>query len=453
MAATKIHEITATVGKAVKYICNPDKTDEKLLVFGYGCEDYSAELEFELTRQQQCCSSKTLARHIIQSFSPGEVTSEQAHAIGKQLADELLRGEYEYILATHVNCGHIHNHIIVNEVNFVTGKTFSTEHDRKKNPAWKQIRTISDKLCMENDLSVIQNSELGHGKSYYEWEQSQAKRSWKDKLKDVIDDCIMEADCFEDFLKKMQEHNYEYKLRGDTLSFRAEGQERFTRCRKQTLGWYYEPEQLRGRIERSLRRRNAPIQKRDGFVQVQNPNENNIGLQRWAMLKNMQELSEMVNVLTELGCRSPDEIKNRLYSAHGERSACVHKLRDIHSEIAEKEFKLKHIRNYWKTKPINDQYKKSFNKKGFYKKHEKELLLYKSSKAELKKIIPGDTLPNVLTLERELESLKKQKMELTEKYNAALSDVEKLEKAYTQYQTYISIEIEAKSKAKSGELE
>lgn len=338
MAVTKIHEITQTVEKAIDYICNPDKTEDKLFVYTYGCSAETADIEFEATRNLFDSTTKNIARHCIQSFACGEVTPEQAHSIGIQLANELLKGEYEYVLATHVNCGHIHNHIIINETNFVNGKSFSLEHDRKNNPAWKQLRSISDNLCEENTLSVIKNADRGNGKSYYEWEQSKAKTSWKDKLKNVIDNCIMKADSFEDFLTKMQEQDYEYKLRGDTLSFRAKGQDRFTRCRRKTLGWYYEPEQLKTRIERSVRRRNAPVQNRSGFVKVNNPNENNIGLQRWAMLKNMQETSEMINLLTELGCRNSDDIKNKIMDCHDIRLEVVEKIKDVETEVKEKTF-------------------------------------------------------------------------------------------------------------------
>ena len=106
-----------------------------------------------------------MAFHLIQSFMPNEATSEQAHEIRKRLADELLKGQYEYVISTHIDKGHIHNHIIINSINFENGKSFSTEHDRKNNPAWKKIRSISDEPCKENGLSVINNPERGKGKS------------------------------------------------------------------------------------------------------------------------------------------------------------------------------------------------------------------------------------------------------------------------------------------------
>ena len=171
------------------------------MVTAYACSEHTAELDFEHTRKLCKSNNANLARHCIQSFAPGEISVEDAHQLGLRLAAELTKGEYEYVLATHIDRNHIHNHLIINEINFVNGKSFSTEHDRKSNPAWKQLRSISDMLCEEYNLSVIRNPERGFSRSYYEWEQSKNKQSWKDKLRETIDDCIMVSDSFEDFLK------------------------------------------------------------------------------------------------------------------------------------------------------------------------------------------------------------------------------------------------------------
>ena len=453
MATTKLHSIKQTVGKAIDYICNPDKTENCLLVSTYACSQISASIEFEATRRKFNSDSINLARHCIQSFAPGEVTPEQAHEIGVQLADELLHGQYEYVLATHIDRGHIHNHLIINETNFVTGRSFSTEHDQYKCPAWKQLRKISDELCKENHLSIIQNAERGIGKSYFEWGHSKANTSWKDLLKETIDSCIMEAESFEDFLRRMQEHEYEYKLRGDTLSFKAKGQERFTRCRRKTLGWYYEPEQLRTRIERSIRRRNAPIQNRNGFVSVRNSNDSNIGLQRWAMLKNMQEASELINTLTELNCRSPQDIKDKIMAEHDVRFSIVDKMNAIDESIKEKNLKIKNIHNYWKYKPINDKYKSSFNKNRFYSQHEDEIKLFRSAKAELKKTIPGKVLPREETVQKELNQLTAEREKLYGDYKNSMSTIDTLEKTLSKLEAFYEQQREAPNKTKSDELE
>lgn len=453
MAVTKIREIMQTIEAAVEYISNAEKTDNNVLVSSFACSPSSASLEFKLTRELNKGTSDTLARHVIQSFAPDEVTPEQAHEIGIRLADELLKGEYEYVIATHIDKKNIHNHIIFNEINFVNGRTFSTEHDRKKNPAWKQLRNISDNLCKEYNLSIIQNAERGNGKSFYEWEQSKNKTSWKDLLRDNIDDCIMQANDFDDFLRLMQEREYEYKQTEKTLSFRAKGQERFTRCRRKTLGWYYEPEQLLLRIERSVRRRNAPVQNRNGFVQVSDPNKNNIGLQRWAMLKNMQEMSEIINQMTALNCSSPDELKEIILSEHDSRQVCTNKIQAIDNEIKTLRARIKNIKTYWRYKPINDKYKTAFNKNKFYNQHESEIKMFQAAKTELRKTISGNSLPNEETLEAEIRKLTAEKEIHNKEYETIKGNISSMEKLLTQLDVYMDMQKETPDRTQSGVLE
>lgn len=163
MAYTKIHAIKSTLDKAISYIVNPEKTDDNLLVSTFACSEQTAYLEFAKTRERHKFKGENLAFHCIQSFKPDEVTPEQAHKIGIQTADEFLKGKYEYVISTHLDRGHLHNHIIICGVNFENGLAFGTEHDRKNNPAWKQLRKISDDICLENKLSVISMPEKGYG--------------------------------------------------------------------------------------------------------------------------------------------------------------------------------------------------------------------------------------------------------------------------------------------------
>ena len=159
MAITKIHAIKSTLGKALAYIENPDKTDGQMLVSGYNCEPQTASIDFEMTavlahkaRNLKRQRSTNLAYHLIQSFSPEDaVTPEQAHELGKKLAFEYTGGKYEYVVATHIDKGHIHNHIMINAVSFYDYKKLRTVPYRTA----RQIRDISDRLCMEAHLSVM----------------------------------------------------------------------------------------------------------------------------------------------------------------------------------------------------------------------------------------------------------------------------------------------------------
>ena len=231
MAVTKNHPINVTLKKALAYICNPDKTDGALLIHSYGCSPETADMEFEWTREQAREPGPHLARHLIQAFSPGETTPEQAHEIGKQFADEVLGGRFEYVLTTHIDRNHVHNHVIFNDVSFVD---FKHSHVNKK---WeRRTRRISDRLCEEHGLSVIPQNE-NKGKSYKEYSAARQGTSWKAQLKADIDKAVSRSTDFEDFLLRMEIADYEVK-RGKYISFRAKGKERFTRGKDVRLSLY-----------------------------------------------------------------------------------------------------------------------------------------------------------------------------------------------------------------------
>ncbi len=453
MAYTQIHPIKSTVDRAISYITNPEKTDGKILVSSFACSEQTAFLEFEKTRNKYNYSGKNLAYHCIQSFKPDEVTPEQAHQIGIQTADELLKGKYEYVISTHTDRGHIHNHIIINGVNFENGLSFGTEHDRKNNPAWKQLRKISDDICLENKLSVISMPEKGYGKCYYEWLQDQRNNSYKGKLKHVIDRCIMTADSFDDFLKKMQnDMKYEYKIRGNSLSFRAEEQERFTRCCRKSLGWYYDPEQIKKRIERQVKKRSANITKETGFYQVRD--ENAVGLNRWAALKNMQEASRLLNLLSDYGVGSAEQLEEKISEMYDQRYDMVQDLNSYEASIREQRELLKMLNTYWETKSVHDEFLKSSSREKFKREHSRELAIYNVSKEWLREKYTGTSLPNRAVLEMKITEEESRREALLEKYHDLKKSLNSLENAKEKMDKYLEIEqIEQEKKKSKSELE
>lgn len=451
MAYTKIHPIKSTVEKAIAYITNPEKTDEKNYVSSFACSEQTAFLEFEKTRNKHHYSGKNLAYHCIQSFKPNEVTPEQAHKIGIQTADELLKGKYEYVISTHVDRGHIHNHLIICGVNFENGLSFGTEHDRKNNPAWKQLRKISDDICIENKLSVIEMPEKGYGKCYYEWLQDMKKNSYKSKLKNAIDSCVMTSDSFDDFLNRMQnEMKYEYKIRGHSLSFRAEEQERFTRCSRKSLGWYYDPEQIKKRIDRQVKKRTATISKDTGFYQIND--DKAVGLNRWAALKNMQEASRLLNFLSDYGVGSVEQLDEKISDMYDQRFDVVQKLNDYESSIIEQRELLKMLNTYWKMKAVHDEFLRSSSKEKFKREHSKELSIFNSSKEWLREEYTGTTLPNRAVLEMKITEEETQREALLENYHDIKNSLSSLETAKGKIERYFELERDERKKSK-GELE
>ena len=181
MAVTKTHPIKSTLKAAIDYICNPDKTDGKLLVSSFGCAAETADIEFEWTRRHSIDKGTHLGRHLIQAFEPGEVMPEEAHRIGMELAREVLGGKYEFVLTTHIDKDHVHNHLIFNAVSFTDHKHY---HSNKR--SYHEIRRASDRLCKEHGLSVIVPGR-DKGKSYIEHQAAQNGTSYKAKLKAAID--------------------------------------------------------------------------------------------------------------------------------------------------------------------------------------------------------------------------------------------------------------------------
>lgn len=246
MAITKIFPIKKTLHKAIKYIANPQKTDKSALVSTYQCGIYTADLEMEIIAKQGKGAEKKNSRkayHIIQSFAKDDpVTPEQALKIGRQLAWKYTGGNHQFIVATHIDKGHIHNHIIFNATDYTS---YGKIHIQNKN--LDRLRDISDQLCEENSLSVIEEKSGVKGRGKYEHEQHQNGSSWKDKLRDAIDRTILVAEDFDDFITRMEmEEGYEIKT-GKYISFRGEGQERFTRNKR--LGENYSIEAICARIE------------------------------------------------------------------------------------------------------------------------------------------------------------------------------------------------------------
>lgn len=218
MAITKIHPIKSTLNLAIAYMTNEEKTYEKILVSTNKCFASTAHTSFLKTREDNEVSGYALARHLIQSFLPGEATPEMAHQIGLELCKKILKDEYEFILSIHIDKGRIHNHIIFNNVNMVTGKCYQSNKR-----SYHQIRYQSDKLCKENNLSVIdefyetyRKKYKTNGKSWYENDQFKKGTSWKSRLQFDIDRAIKQSKDWDDFMKRMAALNYEIKY-GNTL--------------------------------------------------------------------------------------------------------------------------------------------------------------------------------------------------------------------------------------------
>ena len=422
MAVTKTHPIKSTLKAAIDYICNPEKTDGKLLVSAYGCAAETADIEFAWTRSHAIDKGTNLGRHLIQAFEPGEVTPEEAHEIGMQLAKEVLGGKYEFVLTTHIDRDHVHNHIIFNAVSFADHKHY---HSNKR--SYHEIRRTSDRLCKEHGLSVIVPGQ-DKGKSYIEHQAERNGTSYKAKLKAEIDRLIPSCRSFEELLAALQREGYEIK-RGKYISCRAPEQERFTRLK--TLGIDYTEEAITARIAGGIRPSKQPKQ-RDGRVSLLIDIQNNIkaqqsaGFTHWAKLNNLKQAANTMNFLTEHKIDSYGQLEDRLSALTEKRDTAHTEIKSIEARSAELALVMKHASTYRKLKPIYDQYRRSGDKEKFLRGHESEIILFEAAARELKRLgaVP---LPTAEKIKAELAALNARKETLLVEYKTTRAEAREFE--------------------------
>lgn len=438
MAVTKIKAIRGTLSKAIAYILNPEKTDEKLLVSSYGCASETAAREFEWTRkiaeQKGMNPVRIIARHVIQSFEIGEVTPELAHEIGKQFADEILGGKYEYVLTTHIDKDHVHNHLIFNAVDFVDYHAY-----KSYKRIYYDMREVSDRLCKENGLSVIPPSQ-NKGMSYKEYTEAKRGTSWKQKLKQTIDRLVITAKGYDDFLRLMQEAGYEIKP-GKYISFRAEGQERFTRSK--TIGENYTEERIKeriaGRTPRKSQRQTTPkgisligdIQERIRLIDSK-------GYEHKAKLTILKEAARTLNYLTENNLLQYADLEKKVEDVHSSYDRTGKELKGVEARLREVQPLIKNISNYQRLKPVYDAFQKAKDKPGFKAKHEAELVIFEAARSTLLAMQGDEKLPSLKTLQAEQQRLLDEQQRLYDERAKLKKEVKQIETIKSNVDTFLA---------------
>ena len=422
MAVTKIKPIKSTLSKALDYIENPDKTDGKMLVSSFGCSYETADIEFEYTLSQALQKGNNLAFHLIQSFEPGEVDYQKAHEIGKQLADAVTKGQHEYVLTTHIDKGHVHNHIIFCAVNFVDHRKYNSNKR-----SYYGIRNMSDKLCRENGLSVVVPGKGSKGKSYAEYQAEKTGTSWKGKLKIAVDALIPQVSSFEELLTRLQAAGYEIKP-GKYVSCRAPGQERFTRLK--TLGADYTEEAIRERIAgRRTKAAKAPREQRGVSLLIDIENSikaaQSRGYEQWAKIHNLKQAAKTMNFLTEHKIEQYADLTAKIAEIQAESEQAADALKGVEKRLSDMALLSKNVSTFQKTKPTYDAYRKARNKESYRAAHERDIILHEAA-AKTLKAAGVSKLPNVVALQTEYEKLQVQK-------EALYADYGKLKKQVREY--------------------
>ena len=426
------------MSKAIAYILNPEKTDEKLLVSSYGCASETAAREFEWTRkiaeQKGMNPVRIIARHVIQSFEIGEVTPELAHEIGKQFADEILGGKYEYVLTTHIDKNHVHNHLIFNAVDFVNYHAY-----KSYKRIYYDMREVSDRLCKENGLSVIPPSQ-NKGMGYKEYTEAKRGTSWKQKLKQTIDRLVITAKDYDDFLRLMQEAGYEIKT-GKYISFRAEGQERFTRSK--TIGENYTEERIKeriaGRTPRRSQRQTTPkgisligdIQERIRLIDSR-------GYEYKAKLTILKEAARTLNYLTENSLLQYADLEKKVEDVHSSYDRTGKELKGVEARLREVQPLIKNISNYQRLKPVYDAFQKAKDKRSFKAKHEAELVIFEAARSTLLAMQGDEKLPSLKMLQAEQAQLFEEQKRLYAERNRLKKEAKQIETIKSNVDTFLA---------------
>jgi len=456
MAYTEIHPIKSTLDKALEYICNPEKTDGKLLISSFGCSYETAAMEFQFTLDQtKMRKGDNLAHHLIQSFEPGETTPEQAHEIGKRLADIVTGGQYEYVLSTHIDKGHIHNHIMFCAANFI---------DRNKYNSNKRslygIQNANDRLCREYGLSTIIPGKV-KGKGFIEYTDESGQRvtrpakgkrvstgelnaekqgtGWKARLRKAIDEYISVSADFEDMLKRMEADGFTIK-RAKYHSYKLPGSDSKTRFTGgPSLGPEYTDERIRERIAglfKTPERRTRRQQPQDGRINLLIDIENNIkaqqsaGYERALTIINLKEAAKTLNYLTENNILQYTDLQAKIAEVTAANQQTADTLKQVEKRIADMGLLIKNIELYERTKPVYDRYRQAKNKERYRQEHESEIILYEAVRNTLKAIqadSDSGKLPNPNTLRAEYDKLTKEKDRLYQEYGKLKKQVKQLD--------------------------
>ncbi len=421
MAITKIHAIRSTIQKSVDYICNPHKTDNRILVDSFGCGIYTAGADFLADNQKSKSKSTSVpAYHLIQSFAPGEVTFEEAHQIGQEFAEQILENKRAYVLATHVDREHVHNHIIFCSTDFEDYKRFNDDR-----AAYYRIRNISDSLCKEHHLSVIEPGPE-KGKKYNEWQADKKNNSHKFILKKDIFECIRYATSYEDFLRRMTEKGYEIKGSeiGENapkyISFKPREYGNYIRGCKKNLGKGHTKEEIIERIENQIASRQAwkekqndlPLYARSIVDTSEKKVQENEGLKQWAIIQNLKIAA---STYTKAG--SITELEAEIDIGKEQIKQNRAKIVAIDKEKKQLSEQIRYVSIYLENKPYYEEYITAKNPDGYFMRNESHINLFDGAKNMLKAYGIEPEKMSLDELKKQLKQLEEERANLNNKNN------------------------------------
>ena len=469
MATTRLIPLHAgkgrTEGTAIRdildYSKNPDKTEKGELITSYACDHRTADAEFLLAKREYLertgryrGKDDVIAYHMRQSFLPGEITPEEANRMGQELARRFTHGNHAYIVATHTDKQHIHNHIIFHSVNLDCDRKFRNFFN-----STHALHKLSDTICIENGYSIVADPKR-HGQAYNKWLGDRAKLPQREAIRILIDDALTQKPADLDaLLALLKAAGCEIK-RGKQISIRGPGQTRFKRL--DTLGEAYDLAALTAIL--AGERAHQP-RKRTHTAAVQTPKVNLLvdiqaqlrsgkgpGYERWAKRFNIKQMAQTLNYLTENGLLDYHDLKKKAQQAEARCNALASAVKATEAKLAENAVLQNHILNYIKTREVYAAYRQSGYSKKFLAEHEGEIALHKAAKKAFDEL-GLKKLPTIKTLRTEYAALLAEKKQTYAEYRQAREEMRQLLKAKANVELLLGIDDKPMEQEKHGDRE
>ena len=456
MHQNKRKSIADCLADRTDYARNPDKTNAGEYISSYECDPKTVQGEFLLTKRiysditgrEQL--NDVIAYQIRQSFKPGEITPELANKIGYELGMRFTKGKHAFIVATHVDKAHIHNHIIYNSTSLDCTKKF-----RDFLGSGRAVQKISDRLCLEYGLSIIENPK--RGKSHYgRWLGDSKLLSYSEKLRQTIDEILAKKPTdFKTMLSQMEQAGYEIKS-GKYLAFKGKEQKKFIRLR--SLGEGYSKDEIEAVIsgKKTFEIKKKTFEKQKSRVNLlvdireKLRDGKGAGYERWAKIFNLKQMAKTINFLTENNLLHYEDLEKKAQASTENFNQLSEEIKAAEKRMAEIAVTKTHIINYVKTYDVYTAYRKAGYSKNFYEEHTSDLLLHKAAKAAFDEL-GVKKLPTVKVLQEEYSELLAQKNKAYTKYHSAKKEMQEIVTAKANVDRILGDDLESNRKEKEKE--
>ena len=453
--AGKGRSVGNAISAVIDYIENAKKTDEGRLITSWECNSRIADAEFLYTKREYIRKTgrvrgadDVIAYHLRQSFLPGEITPEEANRLGRELASRFTKGNHAFIVCTHIDKAHIHNHIIWNSTDLDASRKFKNFWG-----STRAVRRLSDTICIENGYSIVENPRR-HGKSYNKWLSDRKRPSYREQICFDIDMALNQKPVsFEQLLSMMEEAGYQIK-QGAVPSLLGPGQKRFIRM--SSLGEEYSPAGIKAII--AGQKQHRPRKKRE-IVEVQKPAASLLvdiqaklqegkgaGYVRWAKSFNLKQAAQTLIYLQENKLLEYEDLENRTLAVTKRYHEQSEKIKSAETRMTEIKILQQHIINYSKTKSTYVAYRKAGYSKKFKAEHEADILLHQAAKSYFDEV-GLEKLPTIRSLQVEYASLLAQKKEMYPEYRKLRSEMKELLTVKANVDQLLNLDLQAEQES------